>query len=61
MPGQNPLPCKFPVQLSQSDNDKIYMIAARKGIKPGAWVRFVLHLAIVNELQEIQQSEMTEG
>ena len=61
MPGQNPLPCKFPVQLSQSDNDKIYMIAARKGVKPGAWVRFVLHLAIINELQEIQQSEMIEG
>jgi len=37
------------------------MIAARKGIKPGAWVRLVLHLAIINELQEIQQSEMTEG
>jgi hypothetical protein len=58
MPGQNPLPCKFPVQLSQSDNDKIYIIAARKGVKPGAWVRFVLRLAIKTELQEMQESEL---
>jgi len=60
-PGRRPFPAKFTVQLSTEDNDKIYMIAARQGISPGRWARSVLHEAIVNALQDIQQQESLES